>query len=139
MRSLIIKLFVIVLAASANLALGLYWYGSEFSRQWANAAHRSGAQFHHPSTEQWIAAAAGSLITAIVLSFVGHRMAGKNAGFFRREIVGVAVAAIAWLGFAAATAARHYAFLGHSQELLALDSGFELAGMLVMGLLVALV
>ncbi len=138
MRSLLIKAFIILLAASANLALGFYWYGSEFNKQWSSAAHQT-ADFKHPTHEQLAVAVIGSVLTAFVLSMIGHRLAGKGAGFFKRESVVLIVAAIAWLGFAVATAAKHYAFLGHSQNLLAFDYAYDLAGMLVMGIIVGLV
>ena len=138
MKSFLIKAFVILLAAAANLGVAYYWYGNHFARQWAESSHRSAAEFSHPSHAQLGIAIVASIVTAIAFALVGRKVAGKNAGVLKRQGAAILVAVIAWAGFAAATAAKHYAFLGHSNELLALDSGYDLAAMLVTGFVVAI-
>jgi hypothetical protein len=122
----------ILVAAIANFLFEAAWY-SGFYTPWLNGIGRTNEWLMHNSPNralQFLAAIVASAVIAAALSFVIQStgpqtlVRGVRAGFWL------------WLGFVLTTWATEYVFEVRPFSLLAINAGFWLLGMMLMGAIV---
>lgn len=120
----------IFVAVVINQALGFIWYSQLFGHAWLESIGKSKADIHH-TPEQFVASIVGAFLMAIALSCLVRGLnrttafAGAKTGF------------MLWLGFVLPTVASHYMFLGHSWTTVAVDAGYQLVSLKIMGAMLA--
>ncbi|HEV3218690.1 MAG TPA: DUF1761 domain-containing protein [Candidatus Acidoferrales bacterium] len=125
------NLFAVVAAAVAHWLLGAGWF-SLLKNQWLAGLGKT--------NEQMMAASAGmpgwlphvvTLVANLVMAYVlGWLIVGTGPQNVMR---GLQVAAIVWAGFVASTWATEYAFEAKSVQIFAINAGYPLVGLLIMG------
>lgn len=117
----------IVIAAIAGFVIGAAWY-RVFARQWMAATGM--AEEMRPGAIPLIVAFTANLVIAIgVAGILGHFAPGDQVTVRHGIIAGVAL----WLGFTITTMATNYLFARRPHALLAIDGGYWLVAMAVMG------
>jgi hypothetical protein len=124
----------VLVAAAANMGLGFLWYGPLFGEMWKKEMGFTNESMKAmPLTP--LRAMAGGLVGALLMSYVlSHLLvfasdylatsglpAGLSAGFWL------------WLGFALPITAGAFLWEGKSWRLWALNAGYFLVALLVMG------
>lgn len=126
MEILAVNWFVVIGAAIAKFVIGSFWYMPQLlGKQWQKAADIT------PDASVMPRAIAiqlvGDLIMAWVLAqFIGHAAA---TGLVAGAIVGL----VAWLGFVATIMLGHMTFENRPMSLFAINAGYQLVGLVVMG------
>lgn len=135
-----VNYLAVLVAAIGFMVLGFFWYGPLFGNLWAklrglNAENMKKAQKEMP---KWYAVSAVlALVTAYVLS---HVMTLSLNYFQQSELMtGLSTAFWMWLGFVMPVQASATIFSEkRNWQLLAIDTGYQLVGMLLMGIVLAL-
>ena len=131
MESADINWLAVVVAAVVQMALGALWYSPLlFARPWMRSVGRSEDELTGGGPGYAIAAVA-SLVTAGVLAYVVD-WAGAD-GLLDGLLTGVVV----WIGFVATVLAVNTWFSGRSRTLWAIDAGYPLVALAIMGALLA--
>ncbi len=127
-----INYVAVIIAAAANMVLGAVWYSPVlFAKQWMELTGRKDMNPAEGATVGYIIAAAASLVSAYVLA---HFVVYTNA----KDWMGGAVTGFwVWLGFVLTSHATHYMFEGRRKQLLAINVGYTLVGLVVMGAILA--
>jgi hypothetical protein len=124
----------VLVAATAFFVLGAVWYGY-FGEAWLQAVGKRQEEVNSKDPVPYITAAVACLLnaiaTAIVLGWTGPM--AENS-FLTALLVGLLLGGAVF----AASLAKHYAFAGRSWNLLAIDAGHEIAGFLVMSVIITL-
>lgn len=119
----------ILVAAVANFLLEAGWY-SYFQKPWLEGIGRSRDwlmnQGVNPALQYGVALVAGAVVAAAISSFT--QITGAQTA-----IRGIKVGAWLWLGFVLPIWATEYAFEVRTYALFAINTGFWLLGMIVMG------
>ena len=122
--------WAIVLCAFVGMAIGAAWYRI-FGARWMTVANVTGGMRH--GALPYIVGFAGNLVIAIgIAGLLGHFGPGNQISVRHGIITGAG----AWLGFTITTMATTYAFAGRRPGLLAIDAGYWLVNMTVMGIIV---
>ncbi len=122
----------ITLAAVACFLLEAAWY-SYFAQAWLDGIGRTAQSLTSTGVNpalQYGTALLSAAVMAAVLSVVIQLTGSQTA--FR----GIKIAALLWLGCVLATWATEYAFEVRTYKLFAVNTGFWLVGMVVMGAIV---
>jgi hypothetical protein len=122
----------VVAAAVANIIIGIVWYAPQvFGRRWAALGGRElPAPGQIPVTTYALGVVVALVVAYVLALFVG--------GLGASSIVdGATVGFLAWLGFAATTASSAVLYEGRSWVYWALNAGFTLVALLVMGAILA--
>ncbi len=124
----------VVLAAAAAQVLGFLWYGPLFGRPWMSIRGYTQADVEGGAG---VAVYVVPVITALLLAYVLARLVDMVGA----ENVGesIAVAAFAWLGFAATVQAVQINFTpkqGRKPALFAIEGGYQLATFLIAGAII---
>ena len=120
----------IIISVIINQALGFIWYSQIFGKAWMASAGRTPEQVHATNTPHIIAFIAAFLM-AVGLSCLIRNQNADNA------LKGAKVGLMSWLAFVGPVIAMHYTFLGFGWTTIAIDAFEQLAGMLVMGAILA--
>lgn len=127
-----INYLAVFVAAAAMMVLGTIYYARPlFGNTWARLAGVSPEAMKKGAAPSMIWMAVTALIEAYVLAyFVDYTdattiIAGAVTGFWL------------WLGFVATTTLADYVFVGRSKHLYAIQMGFHLVSLLVMGAILA--
>ncbi len=128
--------YLAVLACGiASLVVGAVWYGFTFNKTWVKLVNKSEEdlkQMEKDAPKAYLGAFAGALVQGYVLAYIAAGMKVNNVmgalmmGFFL------------WLGIACVNRFNNVLFEKRPFKLFAVNSGFELAVLLVMSLIVAL-
>ena len=138
MVQVVINYWAVIVCAIVNMALGFYWYGPLFGRQWValmgwskEEVEKGQIKMQKEGWKTYLLAFAGSLIMACVLAHVlvfsstylgiSGLIAGLDVGFF------------AWLGLSATTMSLDYIFTSKSKPwtLFIISSGCQLVTLVV--------
>ncbi len=122
----------IVVAAVANFAFEALWY-SVFLKTWLNGIGRTLEWLTATGMSQAVqfgTALVSAAIMATAISCVTQLTGAQTA------LRGVKVAALLWLGFELPTWATEYIFEVRPLSLFAINAGFWLVGMMLMGAIV---
>lgn len=131
-----VNYLAVVVAAAAQIALGFVWYGPLFGKKWAHLSGRSVDDAKKPPVSTMILMTMSALVMAFVLQqalvFAAFYLqtsgisAGLMAGFWN------------WLGFIAPVTMGVVLWEGKSWTLWAINSGYYLVGLSLMGTILAL-
>lgn len=121
----------VVVAAVANVVIGFVWYLPQvFGNRWASETGRPLPQTGQIPVTTYVAGVVIALIVAYVLALLAGAVGaatlvdGATLGFF------------AWLGFAAPTTASGALYEGRSTTWWAINAGFILVALVVMGAII---
>jgi len=130
-----ISLLAVLVAAVVNMAVGAIWYSPPlFGKQWLAAMGWSQDELERrrPGLSKaygwtFVASLAMAYFLAHCVEYVGAEtpLDGAHVGFWL------------WLGFVVTTTVGTYLFEGRSWRLYAINTGYHLAGLAVMGALMA--
>ncbi len=130
-----INYWAVIVSAVAAMGLGYLWYGPLFGKQWIALMGWSKGEMDRKMKEgvgpQYLLQAAGALVMAYVLA---HSIIFASAFLQQSGLVGGLQAAFwAWLGFVAPVSMGSVLWDGKPWKLWALNSGYFLVTLLVMG------
>jgi len=122
-----ISWLAVIVAAIVKFAIGAVWYQPLFGKRWGKLMKVPEGATADGMTQALIVGFVGDLIMAYVLArFVAHYGDAGIGG-------GLLVAFMAWLGFVATLMAGQIYYEKKPMELIAINAGYQLVGLLVMG------
>ena len=128
-----ISWLAVIIAAVVKLAIGAGWYSPAlFGKQWQQLAGITAAQVQAGLMPALIAEAIGDLIMAYILARFAAHYGAVNL------IDGVIVGFMAWLGFVATILANQIFYERKPQQLVAINGGYLLVSLVVMGAIVGM-
>ena len=134
-----INYLAVVAAAVASMALGMAWFGFLFGKQWIALMGWTPEEIEVAKARgrrSYVLAALGSLVMAYVLA---HVLIFASAYFMITGIsAGLMVGFWNWLGFVAPVTLGAVLWEGKPWKLWALDNGYQLLSLLVMGVILTL-
>lgn len=118
----------VVTAAAVHFVLGALWF-SALMHPWLAGIGKTYQDLAREGSPviAYVVAFASDLVLAWVLSWL-IRATGCDS-----MAGGILTGAVLWLGFVATTTATEYVFEARSFEVFAINAGYPLAGMLIMG------
>ena len=133
-----INLIAVLLAAVANMVVGMLWYGPLFGKQWKTMmglTDESMKTMPLTATQAMI----GGTITALLMAYVLAHDAFVWGQFFGTSISQIAfalqLAFWIWLGYVATTQAGSFLWEGKSWKLFALNASQSLVSLIAMSLI----
>jgi predicted neutral ceramidase superfamily lipid hydrolase len=120
----------IIVATLVYFFLGAAWF-TTFMNPWLAGIGRTMAELKNSGVPPWLGYVVALIMTAILaiaLSWIIQATGPQTA------TRGATIAAALWLGFVFSTWATEYAFEARSISILAINTGYPLVGMLLMGL-----
>lgn len=120
--------WVAVLAATLlNMVVGALWYSPVlFAKQWVKLSGRSLEEMKGASGGYAVAAVCSLIMAYVLAHFVVYTGA---ANFMQGMVTGLWI----WLGFVATSFLTNSTFAGRPLKLYAIDSGYYLVGLMLMG------
>jgi hypothetical protein len=122
----------IALATLLYFALGGVWF-TLFMHAWLAGIGRTAADLQASGVPPWLGYLVALVMTAILATALSWFIQATGP---QTAVRGLRVAALLWLGFVFTTWATEYAFEARSLSILAINTGYPLTGMLLMGLVV---
>lgn len=122
----------IAVATLIYFFLGAAWF-TMFMRPWLAGISRTMAELKASGMPPWLGYVVAFVMTAIlahVLSWIIQATGPQTAAR------GATIAATLWFGFVFTTWATEYAFEARGLSILAINTGYPLVGMLLMGLVI---
>lgn len=122
-----ISWLAVIVAAIVKFAIGAVWYQPLFGKRWRELMKVPEGSMTEGLAQGMIVGFVGDLVMAYILArFVAHYGDGGIGG-------GLLVAFMAWLGFVATLMAGQIYYEKKPMELIAINAGYQLVGLLVMG------
>ena len=122
----------VLAAVIANMVIGGIWYGPLFGKPWMKEL---GLTMEDIQSGDMVKPYAVAVLNSFLMAFVlANVIAWTGAG---GVVSGLLLGLVMWLGFTAFTFGANHAFEGRSLALWAINSGTYLAGLLVMGAILA--
>jgi hypothetical protein len=124
--------FAIAVATLIYFFLGAAWF-TMFMNPWLAGIGRTMAELKASGAPPWLGYVVALVMTAILaiaLSWVIQATGPQTAAR------GATIAAALWFGFVFTTWATEYAFEARGLSILAINTGYPLVGMLLMGLVI---
>jgi hypothetical protein len=124
------KLIAVVVAALAHFFLGAGWF-TLLQKPWLEGIGKTKEQLMASGMPAWmpyVVTFVANLVMAYVLGWLITATGPQNA------MRGMQVAAIVWAGLVASSFATEYVFEAKSLQIFAINAGYPLVGMLIMGL-----
>lgn len=122
----------VLLAAVSSMVVGFTWYGPLLGKAWMAASGMTKEKMEKAKKDVnrlYAISFIAALVTAYVLAqFIKHTGATTT-------IAGIRVGFFAWFGFVATSMLGSTLFGGKPFKLYALDSGYQLASLIVMGVI----
>ncbi len=123
------KLLAVIVAAVAHWLLGAAWF-TLFKNQWLVGIGKTSEQLAASGMPAWMPHAvtlAANLVMACVLGWLILATGPQNV------VRGMQMAAIVWAGLVASAFATEYVFEARSLQIFAINTGYPLVGLLIMG------
>lgn len=136
-----VNYLAVVVAAVGSMVLGGLWYGPIFGKKWAALSGMTSDKMAEAKargesmTKSYVLMFIGCLLMAYVFThFIGY-----SSGFLQESglSVGLSAAIWAWLGFIAPVTVGKVLWEGKPWKLWILESGYYLASLLLMGLILS--
>jgi hypothetical protein len=122
-----INWLAVIVAAIVKFAIGAAWYQPLFGKRWRELMKVPEGAIADGLAQAMIVGFVGDLVMAYILArFIGHYGDTGIGG-------GLLVAFMAWLGFVATLMAGQIYYERKPGELVAINAGYQLVGLLVMG------
>jgi hypothetical protein len=135
-----VNYLAVLLAAVAFMVVGFLWYGPLFGKRWAKLkgfTEESMKKGQKEMPKWYIVSFVLGLITAYVLSHV--MFLSQNFFHYSEQMSGLTSAFWMWLGFVMPVQATATIFSEKRRwEVFGIDTGYQLVGLLVMGLVLSL-
>mgnify|MGYP002336099642 CR=1 FL=1 len=133
--------FAVLLSAIAMMAIGFFWYGALFGKLWMegmginpdDAARKK--EMQKAAGPAYLQMFVGALFTSFVFSYFFGTWSSGTA--FDQAISGMFYGFLAWLGFALPVIYGRKLWEGKSFKYVAIDLGYYLVSLLVVGVIVA--
>jgi hypothetical protein len=117
----------VLLAAVVYFAVGAAWYSPVlFAKQWAKELGKKMGDMGDAKTAMVVTFLCMLVLTMVEAYFI---QATSTSGAWRGAYLGAKL----WLGFVATTALVNNSFQGASKKLFAIDQGYHLVGMVLVG------
>lgn len=129
-----INYVAVLVAAAAQFAIGAAWYTALFGKQWLklNGISKEKVEAQKDNMAKTYAL---SFVTSLVMAYVlAHVLGYSNA---TTALAGATGGFWVWLGFIATTMFSSVLYLQKPVKLWAIDSGYYLVSLLVMGAVLA--
>jgi fatty acid desaturase len=124
------KLGAVIVAAILHWLLGALWF-TLFKQQWLVGIGKTSEQLMDAGQPAWLPHVV-TLIANLALAYVlGWAILATGP---QNVIRGLQVAAVLWLGLIASAFATEYVFEARSVQIFAINAGYPLVGMLLMGI-----
>ncbi len=120
----------IIVATLIYFFLGGVWF-TTFMNPWLAGIGRTMAELKSSGVPPWLGYVVALIMTAILATALSWIIQATGSQTAAR---GATIAASLWLGFIFTTWATEYAFEARSISILAINTGYSLLGMLLMGL-----
>lgn len=133
-----LNLFAILVAAISTIAVGFLWYSPMlFAKLWMQEMG------YHPNDKAnvremqkgagpaYLASFIANIVSAFVLALFFHEMRVQSIN------IGLLVAFHVWLGFVATVQLTGVLFMKQSKKLFAINTGYQLACYLMMGIILS--
>lgn len=135
-----VNYLAVLLAAVTSMGVGFLWYGQLFGKQWMKLKGYT-AENLKKEQKQMGKYYGLSFVLALLTAYVLSHVMSLSMSFFRQDALstGLTSAFWMWLGFVFTTQATNTIFGDKKWNLLAIDTGHQLASLLVMGLVLGLV
>ena len=130
MQDVDLNWIAVVVAALVPMVLGALWYSPVlFAQPWMRAVGKTEEDLRSGATTGYVVAA----LAALVISYSLARIVrwAEVDDLWNGALVGL----LAWIGFVATTSGVNTVFAGRPRSLFAIDSGYYLTALLVMGAL----
>ncbi|MDQ6985089.1 MAG: DUF1761 domain-containing protein [Candidatus Dojkabacteria bacterium] len=142
-----ISVIGIVIAAIANIFLGMIWYGPLFGKEWMRLVGIK-KEDTEPNPSSYAISIGSALLTASVMSlfisygYISSLLGDLNDGgilFGKWEdyIAGIMVAMLAWLGFIVTSSYNKVLWESSDRKLFMINAFHQLASLIIMGVIVA--
>ena len=123
------NILAVIAAAVAHWLLGAAWF-SMFRQQWIVGTGKTMEQLAASGMPAWMPHVV-TLIANFAMAYVlGWLILATGTQSVLR---GMSMAALLWIGFVASTFATEYAFEARSLSFYAINTGYPLVGMMIMG------
>jgi Protein of unknown function (DUF1761) len=122
----------IAVATLIYFFLGAAWF-TMFMNPWLAGIGRTMAELKASGVPPWLGYVVALIMTAVLaiaLSWIIQSTGAQTA------VRGASIALLLWFGFVLTTWATEYAFEARSLSILAINTGYPLVGMLLMGLVI---
>lgn len=134
-----VNLIGVIVAAVASMVVGFIWYGPLFGKPWAklmgwNAAHMEKAKNDKAGMMKTYGM---SFVGSIFMAFVLSMLIGLTGKVTMMD--GVMLGFWSWLGFVMPVQMTDVLFGGKSWNLFMINTGYQLASLLVMGATLTLI
>jgi len=126
MQEIDVNWLAVLVAALVPMALGALWYSVLFARPWMRAVGRNAEDMTGAAPGYFLSAVA-AIVTSYTLARVVRWAEVDDLGN------GLLVGLLLWIGFVATIIAVQTYFGGRSRTLWAIDAGYWLVSLLVMG------
>jgi hypothetical protein len=127
-----IHFWAVIIAAIINMGIGALWYSSAlFAKPWVKATGRSMKEMQGAGMG-YALTSIGSLVMALLLAYFISQV---DSGTF---LGGAKIGLLMWVGFVVPTHAANYIFEKRSLELFAINVGYFLISLMLMGGVIAI-
>ena len=124
--------FAIAVATLVYFFLGAVWF-TMFMNPWLAGIGRTMESLKASGTPPWLGYVVALIMTAIIATALSWIIQATGPQTATR---GATIAAVLWLAFVFTTWATEYAFEARGLSILAINTGYPLVGMLLMGLII---
>ena len=134
-----VNYFGVLLSAVASMAVGFLWYGQLFGKQWMKLKGYT-AEDLKKEQKQMGKYYGMSFVLALLTAFVLSHVMTLSMSFFKTSALstGLTTAFWMWIGFVFTTQTTNTIFGDKKWNLLAIDTGHQLASLLVMGIVLGM-
>jgi hypothetical protein len=137
MNNVDINVWGLVLAVAVNMVIGFIWYAPQmFGSAWMKMNGLTKKDTQANRTTPMIA----MLVLAIVQAYVLRHFVVYSGAFnptYSATSVGFLTGLWAWIGIVAPVMGASYMFAGRRKKLLAIDAGYYLVALPIMGIILA--
>ncbi|MFP4378282.1 MAG: DUF1761 domain-containing protein [Spirochaetales bacterium] len=125
----LVNIWAVLVSGVAYFAIGAFWYGA-FSKPWMAGIGKTAEELQSQASDYIV-----SLICEIGIAFAVA--IGLNAFGAASILDAIFVATLLWFGFSLLPTIVHYAYEDKTFSLLAINKGYDLVGMIVASIILA--
>ena len=135
-----VNYLAILVAGVASMGVGFLWYGPMlFGKPWMKLMGYTAESMEKAKKEMGKTYAMSFVVTLVMAYVLSHVMTlSQNFFHYGRLETGLMTAFWMWLGFVMPVQATDVLFGGKRKKLVAINTGYQLASLLVMGIVISL-
>lgn len=134
-----VNLIAVLIAAILSMAVGFLWYGQLFGKQWMKL--KGYTQENLKKEQKQMGKYYGlSFLLSLLAAYVLSHVITLSQNFFQQDLLttGLTSAFWMWLGFVFTVQTTNTIFGDKKWKLLVIDTGYQLASLLVIGIVLSL-